>query len=123
MNEDKKPDIAAFAGLINGANADAKQRATLNFNCSPNDMALIVKCGARCYDIVHNGHGVECDAMLQAMNLAAVHCNGRPMKLLQLLMADNSDFIRDMGNIHHFLNTETGKLPDSLKLIFEEPRQ
>ena len=122
-DDNKQPDIAAFAGLIGGAKADVKERATLNFHCSPQDMALIVKCGARCYDIVHNGHGVECDAMLQAMNLAAVHCNGRPMKLLQLLMADNADFIQDMGNIHHWLNTETGKLPDSLVLLFQESKQ
>lgn len=124
MSDDKKPDIAAFAQLIAGGKpVDPSQRATLNFKCSPQEMALIVKCGARCYDIVFNGHHVPCDAMLQAMNLATVHCNGRPMKLLQLLMSDNADFIRDMGDIHHYLNTETGKLPDSMKLIFEEPRQ
>lgn len=114
-------DITPFQQLI--GTASARDKPTLNFTCSPQDMALIIQCGARCFDIVHNGHGIECDAMLQSMNLAAVHCNGRPMKLLQLLMSDNADFIKDMGDIHHFLNTDTGKLPDSMKLRFQQEIQ
>lgn len=113
-------DLSKFHGLLGGDPG----KATLNFTMPDNEMAMCIAIGARIHEILTKVYKQPCDAMLQAMNVATVHCNGRPLRLFALLhTADHTAFIHDLGNIHHFLNTTTGKLPDSLVLNFEEPRK
>lgn len=44
------------------------------------------------------------------MDLEAVHCNGCPIELEQLLQAKKSDFIHDIMGIQSHLNRKTGEL-------------
>ena len=44
------------------------------------------------------------------MDITACHCNGMPLKLEELLHADEFNFAHDVFGIRHHLNRETGKL-------------
>lgn len=44
------------------------------------------------------------------MDVAAVHANGNPLRLSDLLAADDFNFAHDMSGICNCLDRETGKL-------------
>ena len=44
------------------------------------------------------------------MDVSAVHSNGNPLRLEDLLNADDFNFAHDMSGIHNCLNRKTGKL-------------
>lgn len=44
------------------------------------------------------------------MDVAAVHCNGNPLRLEGLLAADDFNFAHDMSGICNCLDRDTGKL-------------
>jgi hypothetical protein len=44
------------------------------------------------------------------MDIEATHSNGCPLKLKELLEAENFDFAHDIAGIHNNLNRNTGKL-------------
>lgn len=44
------------------------------------------------------------------MDVTAVHCNGNPLKLRELLAADDFNFAHDLGGIAMHLDRTTGKL-------------
>jgi hypothetical protein len=46
------------------------------------------------------------------MDLEAIHCNGNPLKLQELLEAKKFDFNHDMIGIIDHINRKTGKLQD-----------
>lgn len=107
------------------------EQEALNFDCSPDDMDLAVKIAKRIGEefdaAVAMGQikaplGHSLDLMLEVINVMAVHCNGRPLHLLQLLMSDRNDFLHDTSAIHCLLDTRTGKLPDWITLRFEMKR-
>jgi len=45
-----------------------------------------------------------------AMDLEATHCNGNPLKLQELLEADDFNFTHDILGIQRHLNRTTGQL-------------
>jgi len=54
--------------------------------------------------------GVEYDKMTAVMDLTARHANGNPLKLSELLDADDFNFSHDVFGIARHINRETGKL-------------
>lgn len=81
----------------------------INFKCSPEDGALIgliVKRGIE----MGREFNVPLDHLTMAMDITACHCNGTPLKLLQMLMSDPSDFSHDLLGITRFIDRKTGKL-------------
>lgn len=50
------------------------------------------------------------NAQLWAMDITAVHCNGRPLRLRELYLADDFNFSHDVFGIHRHLDRETGEL-------------
>lgn len=85
------------------------KKAEFNFNASPQDWALINSIVARGIEM-GSRHGVKVDYMTAAMDLMTLHCNGMPLKLLQLLMSDESDFARDFTGIGIHIDRATGRL-------------
>ena len=47
------------------------------------------------------------------MDLTAVHANGMPLRLADLLKADSLNFIHDIAGIARHIDRETGKLQHS----------
>ncbi len=46
------------------------------------------------------------------MDLTACHCNGCPLRLIELSDAKDGDFIHDVGGISRHINRDTGELGD-----------
>lgn len=79
----------------------------VSFDVSREDDAKIMKIVDRALDIFH---AYPVDRLELTMDLFAVHANGCPLKLDELLEADESDFIHDVGGIRRHLNRKTGGL-------------
>lgn len=52
----------------------------------------------------------KCDKLSLTMDIAAVHCNGNPLRLEEMLRADDFNLAHDVFGIQRHLNRETGKL-------------
>lgn len=50
------------------------------------------------------------DIMEINMDVTATHCNGNPLRLQDMIDADNFNFAHDMHGIYRHLNRKTGKL-------------
>lgn len=46
------------------------------------------------------------------MDITAVHCNGNPLRLADLLAADEHNFTHDLWGIQRHIDRQTGKLGD-----------
>jgi hypothetical protein len=55
-------------------------------------------------------HGVDYDLVDAGMDVTACHSNGCPLKLEQLLEADDFNFSHDVFGIRRHIDRETGKL-------------
>lgn len=53
-----------------------------------------------------------------AMDLTCVHANGNPLRLRELLEADEFNFTHDVFGIRQHLNRETGELEDFFRPRF-----
>ena len=53
---------------------------------------------------------VTVDRMSLSMDLTAVHANGCPLRLADLLAADDANFLHDVLGIRAHINRKTGKL-------------
>lgn len=56
--------------------------------------------------------GVEYDFLSADMDITACHLNDTPLRLNELLAADEFNFAHDVFGIRRHLNRETGKLED-----------
>ena len=91
--------ISCFAGAFN-------EEGVMDFNANTHDMAVIGRIAKRAHD------EYEADYITVMMDIEAVHCNGNPLRLDELLKADNFNFLHDIGGINKHINRETGKLED-----------
>lgn len=101
-----------------------KQKGLHNYDLTPQEVSIIGAIVDRLHHMLVERDPIRAhtqfDALTVAMDVATVHCNGRRLKLTQLLMCDSSDFRSDMIKIHTHLDRVTGKLPSEIRLIFEE---
>lgn len=63
------------------------------------------------------------DFMAHTMDLSACIANGCPLKLQELLDADDFNFAHDFYGIHRHINRRTGKLEDFFLPRFAVPVQ
>lgn len=54
------------------------------------------------------------------MDIEACHCNGNPLRLEELLMADDGDFGHDVFGIQRYIDRRTGKLTDCFVLRYSK---
>ncbi len=54
--------------------------------------------------------GVKIDMMEMDMDITACHSNGCPLKLDDLLIADDSNFLHDVFGIRRHIDRKTGQL-------------
>jgi hypothetical protein len=90
----------------------------VNFNVSNEDAAVIVEIASRAVQQMRktlsatNGR-VESEMLRPldwAMDVTAVHANGCPLRLRELLLADDFNFAHDVFGIRRHLNRDTGRL-------------
>jgi hypothetical protein len=82
---------------------------TISFQVSKQDNKLIGLIADRAIENRKPYRGYKRDLV---MDLTACHANGTPLKLYELLRADDFDFQHDIFGIREHLNRTTGKLKD-----------
>lgn len=60
------------------------------------------------------------DRMSMHMDVSAVHANGNPLRLADLLNADDFNFAHDMSGICNCLDRSTGKLTKNFRPRFSQ---
>jgi hypothetical protein len=55
------------------------------------------------------------------MDVTAVHLNGNPLRLAELVNADDFNFFHDIGGIRRHLNRETGQLENHFRPRYSAP--
>ena len=80
----------------------------LNWTTTREDDEIIFKIVSRAMKIFKGKAGKLC----LTMDISACHANGCPLKLDELLKADDFNFMHDIHGIHEHINRETGKLGD-----------
>jgi hypothetical protein len=57
-------------------------------------------------------HGINHDRVTLSMDITACHCNGCPLRLADLLQADDFNFAHDVFGISRHINRKAGSLGD-----------
>jgi hypothetical protein len=81
----------------------------IKFTTDKAELALISKIADRAVKAAE-ANGIKYDGVSALMDIDAVHSNGCPLKLQELLDAKDTDFNHDVFGIRHNLNRRTGKL-------------
>lgn len=84
---------------------------TISFKVTPADADLIGECVTRARAL-YVAHGHEVDKLSLTMDITAAHANGYPLRLADLLAADDFNFLHDVGGIMQHMDRETGLLLD-----------
>ena len=82
---------------------------TVSFDVSRKDAKLIHEIAKRAVRLARRD-GVHYDFMDADMDLTATHANGNPLRLADLLAADDGNFGHDVFGIRRHLDRNTGKL-------------
>jgi hypothetical protein len=93
----------------------------VRFDCSTTEREIILQIAQRAI-----GMGLvkpsDDDALRSAqMDIAAVHCNGTPLRLNAFCWADNFNFVHDFRGIERHLNRATGRLENQFLPRFARP--
>jgi len=81
----------------------------LNWTATREDFEIIVKIAERYIQLVSEMN-IKVDKMILIMDIQATHDNGCPLKLDELLKADDGNFAHDVTGIRVNINRQTGKL-------------
>jgi len=101
---------------------------TINFDATADDAALISDIVDRWCGLAEKYRAAspasefpKVDKRSLSMDLTACHLNGTPLKLEELLEADDFNFIHDVGGIRRHMDRRTGKLTDCFLPRFARP--
>lgn len=92
----------------------------LNWNATKEEHEIISAIAERGIELM-GGQREGFTRMDLHMDIEATHCNGCPLKLQELLEADDFNFGHDLGGIRRHLNRETGQLRDFFLPRFAVP--
>jgi len=90
----------------------------INWNASKEDHALAARIAERAVKVADKAFGAMSNKEATKfqretlMDVIAVHANGCPLQLAELLRADQTDFVHDIFGIRRHIDRETGKLKD-----------
>lgn len=92
----------------------------LSFACPEAERKTIRAIARRARDL-YLEHKVDRSALDIDMDLVATHCNGNPLRLADLLDADDFNLLHDVSGIARHLNRDTGKLEGFFRPRFSQP--
>lgn len=87
---------------------------TVSFEVTVQESKLIEAIVGRAVTIAEK-HGNQIDRLSLKMDISATHANGCPLKLAELLKADDFNFLHDVFGIQRHINRKTGKLGDCFR--------
>lgn len=89
--------------------ATVTRRRTVKFDASRDDSRRIMDIARRAVMLAHRAR-IDYDFQTACMDVTAVHCNGCPLKLDELLAADDFNFSHDVFGILRYIDRATGEL-------------
>jgi uncharacterized protein DUF6874 len=92
----------------------------INFTVTKTENKYIHKIAKRAAEMA-KAAGITYDLLTTEMDIVACHANGNPLKLDELLHADDSNFGHDVFGIRRHINRDTGKLEDFFSPRFSKP--
>lgn len=92
----------------------------VSFTVSRNDGRLISEIADRAWAVFKKNKIRGTDRMSLEMDVTAVHANGCPLRLFDLLEADDFNFAHDIFGIDRHLDRETGQLLNCFRPRFCE---
>jgi hypothetical protein len=101
-------------------NNKTNQMKTISFKANREEMRLITAIVTRAHEmglVKLNGY----DHMTCDMDLTACHANGNPLRLADLLAADDFNFSHDICGIARHIDRETGELKNCFSPRFSAP--
>ncbi|MCF7634874.1 MAG: hypothetical protein LLF82_000340 [Dehalococcoides mccartyi] len=87
----------------------------IQFVTDKNDLLLIEAIAVRAVK------DLQLDRVHTSMDLSACHANGNPLRLKELLEADDYNFAHDIFGIYNCINRYTGKLERGFRPRYSEP--
>lgn len=95
-----------------GVARKGKEFKMISFKCSKAESVTIGKIVDRA-EIAALKHGIDdFDAKTLHMDITACHCNGNPLRLDEMLAADDANFGHDVWGIRRYMDRTTGQLTD-----------
>lgn len=88
--------------------AEQMKKKEINFEVTRDEQYLIDEIVARAVKLA--GGPRKCNVLSLTMDITAVHCNGNPLRLEELLRADDFNLAHDVFGIQHHLDRSTGAL-------------
>lgn len=81
----------------------------ISFDVTKEENELISAIADRAVEL-YEKQGISLQKLEVVMDITATHANGCPLKLEDLLVAEDFDFIHDIAGIRQHLSRATGKL-------------
>lgn len=100
--------------------ARKSKRPEVSFDCPEADQKIIRAISRRARELYLQNGGDRAAIDIQ-MDICATHCNGNPLRLADLLKADDFNLLHDVSKIARHLNRETGELMDCFRPRFSQP--
>ena len=84
---------------------------TISFDTSREEARIITQIAQRAVRLARQA-GAKADVLTHSMDVTACHANGNPLRLSDLLAADDANFAHDVFGIYRHLDRKTGQLRD-----------
>ena len=91
-----------------------------SFKVTKEESQLIAKIAHRAQSFF-NAQNIDQSILDTTMDISACVANGNPLRLQELLSADDFNFMHDVGGIYRHINRDTGKLENCFSPRFSEP--
>src|SRR4026207_2396173 len=95
----------------------------LNWRSTKEEHELTYKIAKRAVELIWRETELDYDLLTAQMDISAVHLNGNPLKLQELLYADEANFLHDILGIRRHLNRRTGELEDFFSPRYSQPEK
>lgn len=95
---------------------------SINFSVSKRDHKILNQIADRAVAVAQSCD-IEYNKITALMDLTAVHANGNPLRLGELLEANDFDFNHDVFGIRRHIDRETGLLRDFFVPRFSVPQR
>lgn len=102
--------------------AATARRRLVKFDASREDAQAIMDIARRAVLLAAKAR-IDWDFQTACMDITATHCNGMPLRLHELLSADDFNFGHDVFGIRRYLNRETGELGGCFVPRFAAPER
>lgn len=94
-------------------------KPAVNFKTSRAESALITKITERAEELEFTK--TQGERLALEMDITAVHCNGNPLRLADLLAANVFGFTHDVTGIRRHIDRRTGQLKNCFVPRFSQP--